>query len=84
MKLKCPHCPEKFNRPQGLGVHKRHIHGIKGKAVHPNGKVKPPVAPQADLQVALKQEKVILNDERARIENRLSHVDALIAAPVTE
>jgi len=81
MKLKCPYCPKKYDRAQGLGVHKRRIHGIKGKAVHANGKAKPPVN---GLQVALKEEKDILNDERARIENRLSHVDALIAAPVTE
>ena len=81
MKLKCPHCPKKYDRAQGLGIHKSRIHGIKGKTVHTNGNAKPT---ENGLQVALKQEKTILNDERARIENRLSHVDALIAAPVSE
>ena len=79
--LKCPYCPKKFERPQGLGVHKSRLHGIKGKAVHAKGKAN---LPEHGLQVALKLEKEILNDERARIENRLSHVEALISTPVVK
>lgn len=34
----CEHCTEVFTRPQGLGVHNLHKHGIKGTKVHANRK----------------------------------------------
>jgi endogenous inhibitor of DNA gyrase (YacG/DUF329 family) len=37
-KLKCPECDKEYERPQGLGIHRRTVHGVVGAHRKPHFK----------------------------------------------
>jgi uncharacterized Zn-finger protein len=78
--MKCPYCPKKFSRSQGLGIHKSRIHGIKGKRSKVLGV--PVDAGSNDAEETEDKRRrnlqYSLHQEKKHLTLRLSMVDALI------